>query len=187
VSCQRAHQALGLGLGHAALVLLDSGGRLGERRGALGVAGLFCNRWATDGIRLMFGWHGIERRLSVICGMICLAVAGSALHAENTFDGVYTGQRVLTKGSSPPCLVKEDVSVTISDGALSFTNSALQNFGMGFDPAPDGSFSEMYNDVGGGDVVFRGHITGDTIEADVTNYATACEYHWHLKKDHQGQ
>jgi hypothetical protein len=113
--------------------------------------------------------------------MIGLAIAGPAL-AENTFDGVYTGQRLLTKGS-PPCPVKDDVSVTIEGGALTFANSELQKFAMGFDPHPDGSFSQMYNDVGGADVVIRGHITGDTIEADVTNYATRCEHHWHLTKN----
>jgi hypothetical protein len=40
------------------------------------------------------------------------------------FDGVYTGGRLLIKGPIPPCPVKEDVSVTISDGTLSFTDSA---------------------------------------------------------------
>jgi hypothetical protein len=153
------------------------------RCGALGLARLFCNRWATDGIRLMFGRHGIERRLSVICGMIGLAIAGSALGAENTFDGVYTGKRVLTKGTGPTCPSEENVSATIQGDVLTFTNSALQNFAMGFNPYSDGSFHETYF---GGDVVdIRGRIVGDVLDADVSN--PPCEHHWHLKKEHQSQ
>ena len=73
-------------------------------------------------------------------GMIGLAIVGPALSAENAFDGVYTGKRVLTKGSGPACPTEEDVSVTIYGATLTFTNSALRNFAMGFAPHPDGSF-----------------------------------------------
>ena len=34
----------------------------------------------------------------VICALIGLAVAEPVLSAENEFDGVYTGKRLLTKG-----------------------------------------------------------------------------------------
>jgi hypothetical protein len=101
--------------------------------------------------------------------MICLAVAGSAQGAENTFDGVYTGKRVLTEGSGPTCSAGEDVSITIDDGELTFTNSALQNFAISFDPHPDGSFHETYVDSGGAVVDIRGRINGDQLDADVTN------------------
>jgi hypothetical protein len=38
---------------------------------------------------------------SGVCGMICLSGLGSALAAD-TFDGVYTGRRVVEKGGGPP-------------------------------------------------------------------------------------
>ena len=75
-----------------------------------------------------------EGRLAVagICGIICLAVAGPALGAEDTFDGVYTGKRVLTKGSGPQCPVEDDVSVAIHGETLTFTDSSFQKFVIGF-------------------------------------------------------
>ena len=134
----------------------------------------------------MSRWHGPEPRrpLSILCGLICLAVAGPAWGAGNTFDGVYTGKRVLTKGQSPQCPPEGAVSVTVHGDTLTFTNSTLQNAGMGFDPDPDGAFSEAYTDIGGADVNVQGRITGDTLEADVSN--GPCEHHWHLTKEHQG-
>jgi hypothetical protein len=50
--------------------------------------------------------------VSGICGTVPLAVAEPASAAENAFDGVYTGKRMLTKGSGPACLTEENVSVT---------------------------------------------------------------------------
>jgi hypothetical protein len=113
-------------------------------------------------------------------GMICL-VAGSALGAEHTFDGVYTGKRSLTKGSAgPTCPAQDDVSVTIHGETLTFTNSALKKFGMAFYPRQDGSFGSTYTDEGGAVVSIRGRIAGDVIDADVHN--PPCEHHWHLNK-----
>src|SRR5262249_17983271 len=103
----------------------------------------------------MSHWRSIrpERRLVVsgICGMICLAVAGPPPGAENTFDGVYAGKRVLTKDSdpsNPSCVTAENVSVTIEGTTLAFTNSALRNFPIEFNPRQDGSFSDIYVDAG---------------------------------------
>jgi hypothetical protein len=92
----------------------------------------------------------LERRrlLSMMCGMICLAVAGSALGAENTFDGVYTGRRVLTKSSGSGCLATEDVSVTIDGEVVTITSGRSRDLALGFDPHPDGSFRELYVDSG---------------------------------------
>jgi hypothetical protein len=112
--------------------------------------------------------------------MICLAVAGPALGAEDMFDGVYTGKRVLTKGSGPRCPAEDDVSVTIHGEILTFTNSALRNFLIEFAPHPDGSFRQIYVDAGGDTVTIQGRVTGGFLDADVTN--APCEYHWHLKK-----
>ena len=110
---------------------------------------------------------------------LCLAVAGGpALGAEHTFDGTYSGQRVLTKGS---CAAADDVSVTIHGETLTFTNSALKKFVVGFFVRQDGAFDQIDTDVDGDRVHIVGRITGDIIEADVDN--PPCEYHWHLKKE----
>ena len=114
--------------------------------------------------------------------MICLVAGIPALGAEHTFDGVYSGKRVLTKGSaSSMCPAADDVSVTIHGETLTFTNSALKKFTEPFFPGSDGSFGETYTDEGGAVVHYHGRIVGDIIEADVTN--PPCEYHWHLKKE----
>jgi hypothetical protein len=112
----------------------------------------------------------------------CLAVAGSpALGAEHTFDGDYSGKRVLTKGSAgPDCPAEDDVSVTIHDETVTFTNSALQKFVIGFYVRKDGSFDQVHTDIDGTTVHVVGRIIGDIIEADVNN--PPCEHHWHLKK-----
>jgi hypothetical protein len=102
---------------------------------------------------------------------LCLAVAGSpALGAEHTFDGDYSGKRVLTKGSAgPACPAEDDVSVTIHGDMLTFTNSALKKFTQPFYPASDGSFGETYTDEGGRAVHYHGRIVGDVIDADAKN------------------
>jgi hypothetical protein len=115
-----------------------------------------------------------------ICALIGLAVAEPALSAENAFDGTYTGKRVPTKGSSSACGAEEDVSVTIHDGALTFTDKAFRNFSIGFDPKQDGSFGEISTGMGGAAVVIEGRIVARVLDADVTN--GSCEHHWHLTK-----
>ena len=129
-------------------------------------------------------WSKPDRRLVVLglCGLICLTVAGSAWGAGNRFDGVCTGKRSLTKGPTPLCLREEDVSVTIHGNTLTFTNSALKKFTIGFNPFSEGTFGTIYNDNGGRTVFIQGHITGDTIDADIVN--APCEHHWHLQKKH---
>ena len=121
------------------------------------------------------------RPAAALC--LSLAVAGSlALAAEHAFDGVYTGKRMLTKGSaSLTCPVEDDVWVTIHGETLRFTNSALKNFAQPFYPRPDGSFGETYTDAGGAVVHYHGRVVGDVMDVDVEN--PPCEYHWHLKKE----
>jgi hypothetical protein len=109
-------------------------------------------------------------RLAAASGL-CLAVAGiPALGAEHTFDGVYSGKRILAKGpSAPTCAVEDDVSVIIHGETLTFTNSAFKKFVLSVYPSKDGSFGNIYTGEGGGAVQIRGHIDRDVIEADVTN------------------
>jgi hypothetical protein len=112
---------------------------------------------------------------------LCIAVAGSpGLGAENKFDGVYSGKRVLTKGSNSLCKAEDDVSITIHGEALTFTNSAFKKYVIGFFPRQDGSFDGIHTGIDGGSVHFVGHISGDVIEGDVDN--PPCQHHWHLKK-----
>jgi hypothetical protein len=101
---------------------------------------------------------------------MCLAVAGPALGAENRFDGVYTGKTTLTKGSNPTCVAYDDVFIIVHGKTLKFTNNRLRNFLIGFYPRKDGSFrqSHVYNKQGSF-VNIQGHVTGNLIEADVTN------------------
>jgi hypothetical protein len=123
-----------------------------------------------------------SRRLAAAWAL-CLAVATiPALGAEHMFDGVYSGKRVLTKGSAGPnCPAEDNVSVTIHGETLTFTNSALKKYVMPFDPGPDGSFGQTHTDEDGAIVHYHGRVMGDVIEADVEN--PDCEYHWHLKKE----
>ena len=119
-------------------------------------------------------------RLAAASGL-CLAVAGNpALGAEHKYDGVYTGNKLLTKGSGPKCSVEEDVSVTIHDQTLTFTDLNFRIVVLDFYPRQDGSFGLVYVDAGRATVNIRGHVIGDVLEADVNS--PPCEYHWHLKK-----
>jgi hypothetical protein len=124
--------------------------------------------------------------LSLAFGMTCL-VAGSALGAEpeHKYDGIYYGKRSLIKGTaSAMCPAEDSVSLTIKGNSMTFTDSALKKFTEPFEPHPDGSFSRIYIDAGGAAVEYLGHIVGDIIDAEVTNYLTSppCVYRWHLKK-----
>jgi hypothetical protein len=124
-------------------------------------------------------------RLLVAAFVLCLAVSEiPAPAAEHTLDGVYTGKRTLVKGTAgPSCPAEDDVSATIHGATLTFTDSELKKFDISFYPSPDGSFGETYQ--GGDTVNIRGRITGDVIEAEVTDYGSdpPCEHHWQLKKE----
>ena len=128
-----------------------------------------------------------DRLLAAAVWGLCLAVAGiPALGAEHRFDGLYSGNRVLTKGSADPtCPAEDTASVAIHGDTLTFTNSAFKKWTQPFDPGQDGSFGQTYTGEGGGVVRYHGRIVGDVIDADVTNYSTnpPCEHHWHLKKE----
>ena len=118
-------------------------------------------------------WHLMALGL---CAMI--VVTSAALGADSTFDGVYIGKRVLTKGSDPTCPDAGTVSVTLRGEALTFTNSRLHSISIGFKPQPNGSFSQISAGGGGAFVSIKGHIVGDAIEADVAD--SVCEHHWHV-------
>jgi hypothetical protein len=120
---------------------------------------------------------------SVLTGLSILAlVAGSALSAEpgHKYDGVYTGTRSLKGTASTECPAEEDVSVTIHGEWLTFTNRALKNFTLPFEPDQAGSFGQILTGPDGIVVNYHGQMTGDILAADVMN--PPCDYHWDLKK-----
>ena len=100
--------------------------------------------------------------------------------SPETFDGIYTGKRLLTNGSaSPTCPFEDDVSVKIAGKTLTFTDSRLKNgFTMPFYPGADGSFGSIY--TGEGSLHYHGRIVRDVMDVDVN--ISDCEHHWHLKK-----
>jgi hypothetical protein len=103
--------------------------------------------------------HRYKRRrlmVSVICGLIVVAVAEPALGATDTFGGVCIGKRVLTNGSGPGCPTEADVSVTIHGAELTFTDSELRNFVIGFEPPQGRSFSQIYAGTGGAAMLIQG-------------------------------
>ena len=120
-----------------------------------------------------------DRRMLVsgILGTVCLA-AGPVADASTTFDGVYSGERSLTKGSAQ-CVSHDDVSLIIKGKTATFSDSGFQNYVMSFSPHEDGSFRQI-STYRNHSVIIRGRVIGDVIEADVAS--ETCEHHWHLKK-----
>jgi hypothetical protein len=112
----------------------------------------------------------------VVCGAVCVASGATA----DAFDGTYIGKRTLTKGDPGACVRQEDVSVTINPGTLTFTDSTLKKYTIGFELDPDGSFRELHVGLGGALVDIQGRIAANILDADVTN--ATCEHHWHLQK-----
>ena len=109
----------------------------------------------------------------------CLALAAPAF-AENSFDGTYSGERVLTKGDPSGCVAKDTVSVTIHGSQLTFSNSAAKDYTIGFFPQSDGSFGQLSGNIGGDVVDIRGHVGNDVLDADVSG--AYCTHHWRLRK-----
>ena len=118
------------------------------------------------------------RVLSVICWTVLLAAPSATL--ADPFDGTYTGKRVTTKGGEPSCPTEDNVSVTIKGGTLTFTDSNAKDYTISFDPHPDGSFRELSANIAGTVVDIRGHVSGSTLDADVSS--AHCQHHWHLEK-----
>jgi len=118
----------------------------------------------------------------LLLATFCFAAGLPELAAANSYDGAYSGKRNLTKGTTPPCVQQEGVTVTITGSILKFTNSELREFALHFEPQSDGKFATTYEDRGGDVVDVRGHANGTVIDADVVNYGNRCEHHWHLER-----
>ena len=78
----------------------------------------------------------------------CLALAAPA-SAENSFDGTYTGERVLTEGDPVICVAKDIVSATVNGDQRTFTTNVAKECALGFSPQADGSFPELSGNIGG--------------------------------------
>jgi hypothetical protein len=106
-----------------------------------------------------------------------------ALEPVNASAGIKGSPRPPSLIHGPPVddgTLRSGSYLALQDGALTFTNSALQNYAIGFDPHPDGTFTETHVDVGGDIVEIQGRINGGILNADVTN--PPCEHHWRLEK-----
>jgi hypothetical protein len=112
----------------------------------------------------------------------CIALAVPALGAENSFDGTYTGERVLTAGDPAACVAKDAASATIQGDKLTFTNSAVKDYTIGFSPRADGAFVQLSANISGVVVDIRGQIGAGVLDADVTS--ASCAHHWNLEKQH---
>jgi hypothetical protein len=110
-----------------------------------------------------------------------VALAAPAVSAQESNDGTYSGERVLTQGSPGSCVPKEPVSVTIRGEDLTFTNSRVKGYTIDFSPRPDGTFVQLSADVSGEVVDIRGHIANGVLEVDVTS--ASCSHHWHVQKE----
>jgi hypothetical protein len=124
------------------------------------------------------------RFVGASCATACvaLALAVPAFGAENSFDGTYTGERVLTAGDPAACVAKDAASSTIKGDELTFTHSAVKDYTIRFSPRADGAFVQLSTDINGEVVDIRGHIGAGVLDADVTS--ASCAHHWHLEKQH---
>jgi hypothetical protein len=86
-------------------------------------------------------------------------------------------------GVPQACPAEEDVSVAIHGPVLKFTNGQL-TYEMTLHPDIDGSFHQT-TVAGGTTVNIEGRIAGDTLDADVVNFANQCKHHWHLTRRNQ--
>jgi hypothetical protein len=109
-----------------------------------------------------------------------IALLVPAVGAENSFDGTYTGERVVTEGDPAACVAKDAVSIVIHGDRLTFTNNTVKGYAIGFSPRTDGSFDELSGDIGGDVVVIRGRVGAHILDSDVIS--AHCTHHWHLEK-----
>ena len=106
-------------------------------------------------------------------------LSGAIPAVGQSFAGIYTGKRMLTKGDLS-CPAEDNVSVTIKDDTLTFTDSNAKDYTISFKPKPDGSFHELSADIGGTVVDIRGQVADSALEADVIS--AHCQHHWHLER-----
>ena len=109
--------------------------------------------------------------------IVCVVVVAPAFGAGNSFDGTYTGERVLTKGDPDACVAKDAVSLVIQGDELTFTNSRVKDYTISFLPRADGSFGELSANISGAVVLIRGHVGAGVLDSDVIS--TDCTHHWH--------
>jgi hypothetical protein len=112
--------------------------------------------------------------------VVCAVLAVPAFAVENSFDGTYTGERVLTQGQPGACVTQDAVFATIQDDQLTFTHSLAKNYTMEFSPRADGQFVQLSANFSGEVVDIRGHVGAGVLDADVTS--ANCTHHWHLER-----
>jgi hypothetical protein len=106
--------------------------------------------------------------------LMLLPVATAAAASE--FDGRYVGQGTLTRGAPPVCGPPGNTTWTVTEGHVSHKYGVAS---ITADVGPDGSFSACSKYMHGKRADFatmKGHIAGNTLEADIEGYA--CKYHY---------
>jgi hypothetical protein len=117
-------------------------------------------------MRRRFGREADAMHLAV-CSEAVIGIAAPVVRAGASYDGEYTRKRVLTKGPADDCPADENVSVTINGDVLTFINSQLQNYAIGFYPKADGTFTITHVDADGNSSEIKGRVDGGVIAADV--------------------
>jgi len=118
----------------------------------------------------------------ILCGTLW-AIAGQSWGAGGPFDGTYKGKKLRIDGTAEMCPAEEDVSVTINGSTSKFTDGRYRDYEIPLAVDKGGSLDKTQ--IFEGTIVsIKGRITGDTLDADVQDFASdyKCKYHWHLTK-----
>ena len=124
----------------------------------------------------------MHRRRHTLPLIACIALVVPAFGAETSYDGTYTGERVLTKGDPAVCIAKDPVSVVVHGEMLTFSNSKAKDYTITFAPRTDGSFGQLSANISGLVVHLEGQFGAGVLDSDVSS--AACKHHWHLEKQH---
>ena len=85
---------------------------------------------------------------------------------------------------SPPPSVPSRAFEGSGFEAFAASGGRRDEYAIGFDPQPDGTFTDTHVDVWGGVVDIRGRVADGALDADVTN--PPCEHHWRLERKQRG-
>jgi hypothetical protein len=124
----------------------------------------------------------------LLCGVCAIScnVVSTALAGGSSFDGSYSGEKVVTLGSQPVCGSNDALSITVADGAFEYSYLAVLSK---MTIAQDGTFKDKEvkggGRSGGQTLITTGTISKSVLQADfnVSDVrGPVCSYHWSLKK-----
>jgi hypothetical protein len=113
--------------------------------------------------------------------IVVCALPWASSQAATSFDGRYSGQRTVVRGSAPICPKDGRATWRISDGRLTFK---FWTVNLPLEIAPDGTFkgATQYSPSHGRTSWLRvqGAISGDGLQADAES--RACQMHYSLAR-----